>query len=61
MKLKISLLVAKKMLIKTRIKTLSITYKLTEMRTSLRAVGCASKVNVVKSDKESIRKENDGI
>ena len=31
------------------------------MKTSLRAVVCASKVNMSNPDKESVRKEDDGI
>ena len=61
---KISLMVAKKMLIKTRIKHCQIyiyIYKLTVMKTYLRAVGCASEINMAKFDKESIRKEDEGI
>jgi hypothetical protein len=38
---------------------MAIIYKVTEMKTYLRAVGCASKVNMANSDKESINKEND--
>jgi len=36
-----------------------ITCKLTEMKTCLRAAVCASKVNMLKPDKENIRKEDD--
>jgi hypothetical protein len=55
--MKISPMVAKNILIKTRIKTIAIIYKVTEMKTCLRAMGCARKVNMATSDKESIRKE----
>jgi hypothetical protein len=40
---------------------MAIIYKVTEMKNSLRAVVCASKVNMSKSNKESARKEDDGI
>ena len=53
--------VAKKMLIKTRFKTLSNIYNVTEIKTCMRAVGYASKVNMTKPDKESIRRKDDGI
>jgi len=49
------------MLIKTRFKTLSNIYNVTEIKTCMRAVGYASKVNMTKPDKESIRRKDDGI
>jgi hypothetical protein len=40
---------------------MAIIYKVTEMKTCLRAVVCASKVNMSKSDKEITREKDDGI
>jgi hypothetical protein len=54
-------MVAKKMLIKISIKTLSNIYNVTEIKTSQKAVVCASKVIMAKSDKENMGKEEDGI
>jgi hypothetical protein len=54
-------MVTKNILTKTRIKTMEIVYKVTEMKTCMKAVVCDRKVNMAKSDKESIRKEDDGI
>jgi hypothetical protein len=54
--MKILLMFNKKMLIKTGIKTKSINiYKLTIMKSSLRAVCCVSKVNMAKSDKKNYK------
>jgi hypothetical protein len=45
---------------KIRIKTMVITYKVTEMKNCLRTVVCASKVNI-SSLIEKVKKADDGI